>query len=167
MPPPGKCRIDIQRLAAHEAPRLRAIRLRALAESPDAFATTCDEAAALPPDSWAAQLQSMATFAAVVDGEDVGLVRGVRDDARTDTAWLISMWVAPEVRGQGVGEALVDAVVEWARAGGARRVLLDVGDHNRPAIALYSRMGFEPNGRTGSLPAPRSHIREHQRELRL
>ena len=167
MQPPGKCRIDIQRLAAHEAPRLRVIRLRALAESPDAFATTCDEAAALPPESWAAQLQSMATFAAVVDGEDVGLVRGAPDEARTDAAWLISMWVAPEVRGRGVGEALIAAVVEWARASGCRRLLLDVGDHNRPAIALYARMGFEPNGRTGSLPAPRSHIREHQRELRL
>ena len=167
MQPPGKCRIDIQRLAAHEAPRLRAIRLRALTESPDAFATTCDEAAALPPESWAAQLQSMATFLALVDGEDVGLVRGAPDEARTDAAWLISMWVAPEVRGRGVGEALVAAVVEWARASGARRLLLDVGDHNRPAIALYARMGFEPNGTTGSLPAPRRHIREHQRELRL
>lgn len=167
MQPPGKCRIDIQRLAAHEAPRLRAIRLRALAESPDAFGSTCDEAAALPPESWAAQLQSIVTYVALVDGEDVGLVRGAPDEARSDAAWLISMWVAPEVRGQGVGEALVGAVVEWARAGGARRLLLDVGDHNRPAIALYARMGFEPNGRTGSLPAPRSHIREHQRELRL
>ena len=97
----------------------------------------------------------------------MGLVRGTRDDSRTDSAWLISMWVAPEVRGQGVGVALIDAVVEWARASGARRLLLDVGDHNRPAISLYARMGFEPNGTTGSLPAPRSHIREHQRELRL
>ncbi len=163
----GDCRIEIQRLAAHEWPRLRSVRLRALADAPDAFASTHAEAAALPPESWAAQLRSMATFAAVVDGEDVGLVRGARDDSRPDTAWLISMWVAPEVRGRGVGEALVDAVVEWARAGGARRLLLDVGDHNRPAIALYARMGFEPNGTTGSLPAPRSHIREHQRELRL
>ena len=94
-------------------------------------------------------------------------MRGAPDEARTDAAWLISMWVAPEVRGRGVGEALIAAVVEWARASGARRLLLDVGDHNRPAIALYARMGFEPNGRTGALPAPRSHIREHQRELRL
>lgn len=163
----GKCRIEIQRLAAHEGPRLRAVRLRALADAPDAFGSTCDEAADRPPESWAAQLRAIPTFAAVVDGEDVGIVRGVRDDARTDAAWLISMWVAPEVRGRGVGEALVAAVVEWARAGGARRLLLDVGDHNRPAIALYARMGFEPNGTTGALPAPRSHIREHQRELRL
>lgn len=157
----------IIRLAPQEGLRLRAIRLRALAEAPDAFASTHGQAAALPPGSWAAQLREMPTFVAVADGEDVGLVRGARDDSRAGAAWLISMWVAPEVRGRGVGEALIDAVVEWARASGARRLLLDVGDHNRPAIALYARKGFEPNGTTGSLPAPRSHIREHQRELRL
>jgi len=99
------------------------------------------------------------------DGEDVGLVRGACDDLQPDAAWLISMWVSPEVRGQGVGEALIDAVVEWARVSGARRVLLAVGDHNQSAIALYARKGFEPNGTIGSLPTPRSHIREHQREL--
>ena len=158
---------DIRRLAAEEAPRLRAIRLRSLAEAPDAFATTYDEAASLPLSSWTAQLRKIVTFVAVVDGEDVGLVRGARDDSHADAAWLISMWVSPEVRGQGVGEALIDAVVEWARGSGARRLLLDVGDHNQPAIALYARMGFEPNGTTGSLPAPRDHMREHQRELRL
>ena len=97
----------------------------------------------------------------------MGLVRGVRDDVLTEAAWLISMWVAPEVRGQGVGEALIDAVLGWARVGGARRLLLDVGDHNQPAIALYARKGFEPNGTTSSYPAPRNHIREHQRELQL
>ena len=157
----------IIRLAAREGLRLRAIRLRALAEAPDAFASTHGQAAALPPDSWSAQLREIPTFVAVLEGEDVGIVRGARDDSRADTAWLISMWVAPEVRGQGVGEALIDAVVEWARTTGAWRLLLDVGDHNRPATALYARKGFEPNGTTGSLPAPRSHIREHQRELRL
>jgi ribosomal protein S18 acetylase RimI-like enzyme len=77
------------------------------------------------------------------------------------------MWVAPEARGQGVGNALVDVVIEHARLSGATRLLLDVADDNRQAIALYARKGFVPNGTTGSLPAPRYHIREHQRELRL
>ena len=164
---PREIPIDIKRLAADEGLRLRTIRLRALADAPDAFGTTYDEAAARPLDSWTAQLQEIATFVAVVDGEDVGLVRGVRDDLLPDAAWLISMWVSPEVRGQGVGEALIDAVVEWARNSGVRRMLLDVGDHNQPAIALYARKGFKSNGTIGSLPTPRSHIREHQRELRL
>ena len=159
--------IDIKRLAVDEGLRLRTIRLRALADAPDAFGSTYDEVAAWPLDSWAAQLQKIATFVAVVDGEDVGLVRGARDALQPDAAWLISMWVSPEVREQGVGEALIDAVVEWARISGVRRVLLDVGDHNQPAIALYARKGFEPNGKIGSLPPPRSYIREHQRELQL
>jgi len=66
-----------------------------------------------------------------------------------------------------VGNALIDAVIEFARSSGAIRLLLDVGDHNQPAIALYARKGFKPNGQTGSLQALRNHIREHQRELRL
>ena len=77
-----------QRLAAHEGLRLRTIRLRALADAPDAFGSTYDESAARPLDSWAAQLQEIATFVAVVDGEDVGLVRGARDDLQPDAAWL-------------------------------------------------------------------------------
>ena len=77
------------------------------------------------------------------------------------------MWVAPEARGQGVGNALIDAVIEYARSSGASRLLLDVADHNQQAIALYARKGFKLNGKTGTLPAPRNHIREHQRELRL
>lgn len=164
---PRESPIDIERLAVDEGLRLRTIRLRALADAPDAFGSTYDEAATPPLGSWTAQLQEIATFVAVVNGEDVGLVRGAHDDLQPDAAWLISMWVSPEARGQGVGEALIDAVVEWARISGARRVLLDVGDHNQPAIALYARKGFRPNGIIGSLPEPRSHIREHQRELQF
>lgn len=159
--------IAVKRLAFDEGPRLRVLLLRALADAPDAFCGTYDEAAARPPQSWSAQLQEIAAFAAVAAEEDVGIVWGERDDLLHDAAWLASMWVAPAVRGLGVGEALIDAVAAWARVIGARRLLLDVGDHNQRAIDLYARKGFEPNGTTGSYPAPRSHIREHQRELRL
>jgi len=165
--------MDIQRLsgnagnAGNAGSRLRHIRLRALADTPDAFGAVYAEAAARPMDTWAQQLDDIATFVAVHDGEDVGLVRCAGDEQRRDTAWLISMWVAPEARGLGVGNALVNAVIEHARASGAARLVLDVADENRHAIALYASQGFEPNGVTGSLPAPRQHIREHQRELRL
>ena len=164
---PHKIAMEIERLAADEGLRLRTTRLRALADAPDAFGSTYAEVAARPLESWPKQLQEIAAFVAVKDGEDVGLVRCASDDQHPDTAWLMSMWVAPEARGQGVGEALIDAVIEYARLSGAIRLLLDVGDDNEPAIALYARKGFKPNGATGSLPAPRHHIREHQRELRL
>jgi GNAT superfamily N-acetyltransferase len=159
--------MEIQRLSIDEARRLRHIRLRALADTPDAFGSTYAAVAAHPLAEWSKQLQEIATFVAVHDGKDLGLVRCASDEHHHDTAWLISMWVTPEARGQGVGNALIDAVIECARSSGASRLLLDVGDHNQQAIALYARKGFQPNGQTGSLPAPRNHIREHQRELRL
>ena len=159
--------VRLERLSAEEGPRLRAIRLRALLDAPDAFGSTFEETSGRPAENWSKQLQDLPTFVAVRDGHDVGMVRCARDDAALETAWLISMWVAPEVRRSGVGGVLVDAVIDWARSSGVNRLLLDVADHNAPAIALYMRKGFEPNGQVSTLPPPREHIHEHQRELRL
>ena len=159
--------VHLDRLTPEEAPRLRAIRLRALRDSPDAFGSTLEEALARSTEDWAQQIRDLPTFIAVDDGLDVGLVRGASDATRADTAWLLSMWVAPEVRRRGVGGLLVDAVVDWAQSIGASRLILDVADGRAPAVALYAGKGFTPNGEVGSLPPPREHIREHQRELRL
>ncbi|MDD9932720.1 MAG: GNAT family N-acetyltransferase [Myxococcales bacterium] len=158
---------QIESFGLHQAPRLRALRLRALRDAPDAFETTFESAAGWPDDSWAQQLAALPTFVAVRDGADVGMVRGAMDEDRPDTAWLISMWVAPEARRHGVGGLLVDRVVLWARELELTRLLLDVGDANAAAIALYAGRGFERTGVTSRLPPPRDHIAEHQRELRL
>ena len=157
----------VERLAVDEGPRLREIRLRALSDAPDAFGSTFEEAAARTAETWAQQLRELPTFVAVTDGHDVGMVRCQPDETRTDSVTLISMWVAPDARRSGLGEALIDAAIEWARANGVNRLLLYVVDDNAPAIALYARKGFRPTGEIATLPPPREHIREHQRELRL
>lgn len=156
----------IVRLTPDEGPRLRAIRLAALRDAPDAFGSTYAETAARPPADWAAQLRDLATFVAVLDGADAGMVRGGPGE-RAGDAWLLSMWVAPSARGRGVGEALVAAVVDWARREGFARVVLDVADENAPAVGLYARLGFEPTGEVGHLPPPRERRREHRRALPL
>lgn len=159
--------IRFDQLREEEGARLRSIRLRALQDTPDAFGTTFEEAFAKTPEAWAAQVKELPTFVGADESGDVAMVRCARDEDSADTAWLISMWVAPEVRRSGVGGALVDVAITWARANGIHRLLLDVADRNVAAIALYNSKGFQPNGRIGSLPPPRQHIREHQRELRL
>src|SRR5262245_23825317 len=143
--------VRVVRLQADDWPRLRALRLRALAEAPDAFSATFEEAAARTPENWAKQLDDLPTFVAVDDALDVGMVR-CAPDATPGTAWLISMWVAPDVRQHGIGGALVDAVTGWARANRVVRLLLDVADHNAAAVALYARKGFEPTGEAGTMP---------------
>ncbi|MEU0057447.1 GNAT family N-acetyltransferase [Streptomyces sp. NPDC006334] len=50
--------------------------------------------------------------------------------------------VAPEHRGRGVGRALMDLTVEFARERGAGHLWLEVTSVNAPAIRAYKRMGF-------------------------
>lgn len=163
----GRQRLTIDRLAPGEEARLRAIRLRSLEEAPYAFATTYEDAAASSVERWTGQLEQLATFVATVHGIDVGMVRGARHGQFGDIGYLISMWVAPEARRQGIGSALVDAVVAWAKAEGFARLLLDVGAENTPAIAFYRRKGFVPTEQVDALPPPREHIREIQLGLAL
>ncbi|MCT7355693.1 GNAT family N-acetyltransferase [Streptomyces sp. 15-116A] len=54
--------------------------------------------------------------------------------------------VAEEVRGKGVGRALVRAAVADARERGFRRITLRVLGHNTPARALYESEGFVVEG---------------------
>lgn len=52
------------------------------------------------------------------------------------------MFVNPEVRGQGVGRALGEAVIQAAREAGYRTMLLDTSFRQAEAQALYRRLGF-------------------------
>lgn len=54
--------------------------------------------------------------------------------------------VADEVRGRGVGRALIRAAVEETRRRGARRLTLRVLGHNTPARKLYESEGFVVEG---------------------
>jgi len=160
--------VKIEYLIAEQWRRYRAIRLQALADAPDAFARTHAEEAMFPPEDWRARLSSgSATFVAVIDGADIGMATGAKWRGRDGVAGLFGMWVAPLARGNGVGTALTHAGIDWARASGFERLVLDVADQNHPAIELYRRAGFEPTGATSTLPPPRDHITEHERALAL
>lgn len=158
---------EIIELRAGDEERLRDIRLRALADAPLAFATLLEDAEKLPIERWQQQIAELSNFVAVLSERDVGMVRGAAYRGRENSAILISMWVAPCARGCGVGDALIDAVIAWARKEQFVDVVLEVGDDNAAAIALYERKGFEPTGATTTLPPPRDHVREHERALRL
>lgn len=61
--------------------------------------------------------------------------------ASTD-CWLEDLFVLDSARGAGLGRALVEAVLDSARARGSRRVELDVSESNDAALALYRSLGF-------------------------
>lgn len=142
----------IRPLLAEEWPAYRAIRLRALADAPDAFSTTLDTQQELPPETWAARLS-----AAAASGKDCPLVAELHG-APVGMAWtkvdaddpaivnLFQMWVAPEARGQGVAAALLAEAVRWSSARGAQALQLGVNCANLPAVRLYERAGFLETG---------------------
>lgn len=63
-----------------------------------------------------------------------------------DEAEILTLAVEKDARGQGLGRALVVALLERLRGQGARRVSLEVRSRNAPAIALYRSLGFENEG---------------------
>jgi GNAT superfamily N-acetyltransferase len=135
--------VSVERLIAGEGDRWRRIRLQALEEAPHAFGTTFAEASSWPDTRWEQQVVDIATFVAVVGGDDVGVARGAAHAERADVRELISMWVATTARRRGIGAKLIDVVADWAKAQGATALVLDVVEHNEPAIASYARSGFE------------------------
>jgi RimJ/RimL family protein N-acetyltransferase len=88
-----------------------------------------------------------AVFVAEAAGEVVGRLSVARDPhpASRHVADL-GLMVAASARRQGVGWALLDQAVEWARAAGVRKLELHVFPHNEPAIRLYERFGFAREG---------------------
>jgi GNAT superfamily N-acetyltransferase len=98
-------------------------------------------------ERWRSALADRTRFVAESGGEVVGTVGGGPSDV-TGTAALTALWVAPSARGRGVGEALVNAVIEWAKDAGYEQVTLWVVEGNSAAENLYRRTRFR---RTGSV----------------
>ena len=98
------------------------------------------------------RLRSMGddAFVADVDGTAVGLAtvhsRAVLHSARPYIQ-LTALVVPPEMRGRGVGRALVAEVERWCKAHGGDRLVVTTALHRADAPLFYERIGFEHTGR--------------------
>ena len=88
-----------------------------------------------------------AVFVAELEDEIVGRLSIGRDPhpASRHVADL-GLMVASEHRRRGVGKALLEVAVDWARDAGIRKLELHVFPHNDAAIALYEGFGFRREG---------------------
>jgi GNAT superfamily N-acetyltransferase len=126
---------------------LRQLRLRALAQAPDAFASALADESAYELGHWE-QLVAGADGRTVVvaeapDGRLVGMAGGRWVDRGSGVAGLWGLWVEPGVRRSGTGRGLVEGVRAWAAAHGARFLRLGVfSAGGEAALAFYRTLGF-------------------------
>jgi GNAT superfamily N-acetyltransferase len=148
------------------------LRLQSLADSADAFARTVAEEVNRTDAEWADRLSSddgsglNLPLVAEVAGQAVGLTWGRITKASADRAWVYQMWVAPALRGQGIGRALLDAVIAWASEKGAASIDLGVTCGDTPARRLYENARFKPIGEPEAL-RPGSKLLAQQMRLLL
>lgn len=127
----------------------RAIRLEALKESPEAFASTYESALERDDASWVAQADASAqgddraTFVVVAD-RPVGVAALYRSAGHPDLGELIQMWISPDHRGGAVAAGLLDSVFKWASTRGFRTIRAEVTEGNWRAFRFYEKHGFKP-----------------------
>jgi len=88
-----------------------------------------------------------AVFVAEDDGEIVGRLSLARDpNGASRHVADLGLMVAESHRRRGVGRAMLDEAVLWARAAGVGKLELHVFPWNEPALGLYEAFGFEREG---------------------
>jgi GNAT superfamily N-acetyltransferase len=148
--------MEVRQARAADWAALRELRLRALADAPDAFASTLEREAAFPEQVWRQRAEGgegSVNFIASEGGAGIGMVAIFAVADTPGHMHLVGMWVDPRHRRRGVAQALVERAVRWARERPASEVILWVADHNIPARTLYERVGFRPTGERQPLPS--------------
>jgi ribosomal protein S18 acetylase RimI-like enzyme len=144
----------IRRLVRADAEVYRAFRLYTLERFPEAFTSHAAEDRAKPL-AWYAERLAPATnvrqfvlgaFAADRLVGAAGLTAATRRN-EAHKAEIFGVAVHEDWQGQGVGEALLKAIIKDARAlRGLRQLSLSVTDADSAAVRLYQRLGFETFG---------------------
>jgi GNAT superfamily N-acetyltransferase len=125
----------------------REVRLRSLADAPEAFGSTLERERELGEPEWRARLT---TPAVVVEDEGQAVACGAAFSPEPGRAMVVAMWVDPAHRGRGLSRTVLDPLVGWARDEGLR-VELGVAPGNTAARAAYLSYGFVPTGRSHPL----------------
>ena len=144
--------LSVRRFTPAEWPIYKALRLQSLEDSPNAFGSTLELELERTDATWAERLQNAAfsghdcALLAEVEGAPSGLIWAKFDANDPGTVNIFQMWVAPRIRGRGVGEALLRAAIHWAKQYGARFAKLGATCGDTPAVRLYQRVGFAEFG---------------------
>lgn len=85
---------------------------------------------------------------ALADDKVIGMIGLLRDKGfcGNHRGHIISFWVQPTYRGQGIGKKLIQNLQDFAQLRGIRKLYLHVTTTQESAIKLYESLGFEKVG---------------------
>ena len=142
----------IRCLDAADAAAFSILRLEALARSPSAFSAAYEEEARQTLEQVATRLAAETVFGAFIGGDLCGIAGFARppQEKKRHKGVLWGVYVRPGIRREGLGTALVAAVIEHAR-GEVAQLQAAVVTTNHAARHLYRKLGFvtyglEPRG---------------------
>jgi ribosomal protein S18 acetylase RimI-like enzyme len=127
---------EVRRLGPDDWEEFRDIRLRSLADSPDAFGSTLEREQAFTEEDWRSRLS--VPLYVVADPRPVA-IGGTFENNGVLHVW--GMWTDPAHRGHGHARALLDALIPPGAA-----AQLDVNVANAGARRAYERYGFVGTG---------------------
>lgn len=163
----------VRRLTEDDLDALWMMRLQALSDNPEAFGSTYEETVVRGKESFRPRLGQGDDifYLGAFDDALIGMVGFFREEGikNRHKGYLVSMYVLPERRGQGVGKALVQELIARARQiDGLEQLLLAVVTTNHTANQLYRSLGFEVYGtQSRALKMGESYWDEDQMLLHL
>ena len=139
----------IRLLSPDDVDLFRSIRLEALRASPESYASSVEDWQDLPDQEWRRRLVDNHVFIAVENDLPVGIMALARQCTakKAHRAMVQMVYLRENARGRGLAEALLEALVEFARGQGIRQLELAVSAENDVAIRFYRRRSFTEIGR--------------------
>lgn len=141
--------VQIVQLEPEDWPAYRALRLEALQTEPQAFGSTYADNLKHPEAFWQRRLQEAAEgqpgwlLFARADDQLVGMIGAFADNDPT-VVHIISTYITPAYRGQGISKALMRAILEAvSQPGTFETARLTVNVQQIPALRLYEQFGFQ------------------------
>lgn len=162
----------IVRLHPDEWPDYKALRLEALRSEPQAFSSTYAAQVQHPDAFWRGRLESAQAgggwlLFAKAPARLVGMI-GAFVEGDPGVAHIVSVYVTPAFRRQGVAKLLMAAMLDDLRQTSVITIArLGVNVTQRAAVRLYESFGFQPVGVENLLMGDGQHYDEMMMEKRL
>jgi RimJ/RimL family protein N-acetyltransferase len=143
--------ITIRPATVEDAPALRLLRLEALQNKPEAFASDFEKESKETVGDWEGRLANQlenVIFVAVADSALVGMT-GIGRDHHTKMShggWIWGVYVQPAWRGRRISDQMIEACMRWAKKESLKNIKLGVATTNITAINSYLRSGFRVYG---------------------